>query len=153
MTLVLTNESKKIIQKYKEICSKIRDLIRSITKNADGYDEKFMKIKFNSDDELPLNKAIKIPSMIIVVRAVFPENNKHHPQVFLDECLYNYRRKRDNNIICEAKKFYILFAFLLIAIVLLIAAHIYCYLIKYKAKKKNLLPFDVTNNELKGILY
>ena len=30
-----------------------------------------MKIKFNSDDELPLNKTIEIPSMIIVVRAVF----------------------------------------------------------------------------------
>ena len=30
-----------------------------------------MKIKFNSDDELPLNKAIEIPSMIAVVRAVF----------------------------------------------------------------------------------
>ena len=47
-----------------------------------------MKIKFNSDDELPLNKMIEIPSMIIVVRAVFRENNKNHPQGFLDECLY-----------------------------------------------------------------
>ena len=34
-----------------------------------------MKIKFNSDDELPLNKTIEIPSMIIVVRAVFYEYN------------------------------------------------------------------------------
>ena len=33
-----------------------------------------MKIKFNSDNELPINKAIEIPSMIIVVRAVFNEN-------------------------------------------------------------------------------
>ena len=30
-----------------------------------------MKIKFNSDDELPLNKTIEIPSMITVVRAIF----------------------------------------------------------------------------------
>ena len=43
-----------------------------------------MKIKFNSDDELPLNKMIEIPSMIAIVRAVFHENNKYHPQVFLD---------------------------------------------------------------------
>ena len=49
-----------------------------------------MKIKFNSDDELALNKTIEIPSMIIVVRAVFYENNKYYPQVFLDECLYKY---------------------------------------------------------------
>ena len=46
-----------------------------------------MKIKFDSDDELPLNKTIEIPSMIIVVRAVFHENIKYYPQVFLNECL------------------------------------------------------------------
>ena len=48
-----------------------------------------MKIKFNSDDQLPLNKTIEIPSMIIVARAIFLENNKYYPQVFLDECLFN----------------------------------------------------------------
>ena len=47
-----------------------------------------MKIKFNSDDELPLNKTIEIPSMTIVVRAIFHEINKYYPKVFLDECLY-----------------------------------------------------------------
>ena len=47
-----------------------------------------MKIKFNSDDELPLNKKVEIPSMIIVVRAIFLKNNKHYPHVFLDELLY-----------------------------------------------------------------
>ena len=88
LTLVPTNENKEKIKKYEELWSKIRDLIRSITKNSDDYDEKYMKIKFNSDDELPLNKMIEIPSMIIVVKAVFHENNKYYPQVFLDECLY-----------------------------------------------------------------
>ena len=38
-----------------------------------------MKIKFNSDDELPLNKTIEIPTMAKVVRAVFHENNKYYP--------------------------------------------------------------------------
>ena len=47
-----------------------------------------MKIKFNSDHKLTLNKTIKIPSMIIVIKVVFHENNKNYPQVFLDECLY-----------------------------------------------------------------
>ena len=46
-----------------------------------------MKIKFNSDDKLPLNKTIDISSMTIVVRDIFLENNKH-PQVFLYECLF-----------------------------------------------------------------
>ena len=42
-----------------------------------------MKIKFNSDDNLPLNKVIEFHSMIIAVRAVFHEN-KYQLQVFLD---------------------------------------------------------------------
>ena len=47
-----------------------------------------MKIKFNLDDELPLNKTMKIPAIPIVARAIFLENNKRYPQVFFDECLY-----------------------------------------------------------------
>ena len=78
LTLVPTNESKEKIKKYKEFCSKIRDLIRSITKNSDDYDEKFMKIKFNSDDKLPLNKTIEILSMTIAVRAIFMKINIIH---------------------------------------------------------------------------
>ena len=50
---------------------KIRDSIRSITEKSDDYDEKYIKIKFNSDQELVLNKTIEIPSMIILVRSVF----------------------------------------------------------------------------------
>ena len=71
LTLVPTNKTKEIIQKDEEMWSKIRDLIGSITKNSDDYDESYMKIKFNSDDKLPLNKTVVIPSVIIVVRAIF----------------------------------------------------------------------------------
>ena len=46
-----------------------------------------MKIKFDSDDEFLLNKMIEMPTMTIVVKAVFHEN-KYYLQVFLDECLY-----------------------------------------------------------------
>ena len=49
LTLVSTNESKEKIKKYEELWIKIRDLIRSINKNSDDYDEKIMKIKLNSD--------------------------------------------------------------------------------------------------------
>ena len=48
-TLIPTNESKEKIKKYEELWSKIRDLIRSITKNSVDYDEKYMKIQFDSD--------------------------------------------------------------------------------------------------------
>ena len=47
-----------------------------------------MKIKFNSTDELPLNKTIGIPTITTAVRAIFLENNKFYLQVFLNECWY-----------------------------------------------------------------
>ena len=58
-------------KKYDKLWNKITNLIRSVTKNSDDYDRKYFKIKFNLDDELPLNKAIEITSMIIIVRTVF----------------------------------------------------------------------------------
>ena len=63
--------------RHEELRIRIRDLIRSITKSLDDYDEKYMKIKFDSDDNLPLKKTIEIPVATIVARAVFNE-------VFLD---------------------------------------------------------------------
>ena len=60
MKLVLTNESKEIINQYEELWCKIRDLIRSVTKNSNNYDEKYMKTKFNLDDELPQTIKIKV---------------------------------------------------------------------------------------------
>ena len=88
LTLVPTNKSKEKIKKYEEMQSKIKDLVRSITKNSVDYDEKYMKIKFYADSELPLNKTIEIPTMAIVFTAVFHENNKYYQQVFLEKCLY-----------------------------------------------------------------
>ena len=52
------------------------------------HNENYMKIKINSDDELPLNKITKIHSMITIVKAIFHENDKYFAQVFLHECLY-----------------------------------------------------------------
>ena len=71
LKLVPTNESKEKIKKYEELWSKIRDLIRSMTKNSDDYDEKYMKIKLNSVDKLLLKKPIRNPSMIIVLEPFF----------------------------------------------------------------------------------
>ena len=68
--------------------SKIIDLIKSITKKSDDYDEKYMKIKFNLDNLLPLNETIEIPSMIIALRAAFYENSKYYPQLLFDKSFY-----------------------------------------------------------------
>ena len=47
-----------------------------------------MKIKFNSDNGLPLNKPLKFFAMAIIIRSVFEEGDKLYPQVFLDDTLY-----------------------------------------------------------------
>ena len=46
-----------------------------------------MKIKFDSDDKLPVNKQLKFFSVTIVIRSVFGNDGKYHPQAFLDNCL------------------------------------------------------------------
>ena len=47
-----------------------------------------MNIKFNSDDNLPLNKPLKFHLMTIIIRCVFSEDGKFYPQLFLDDILY-----------------------------------------------------------------
>ena len=53
----------------------------------------------------------------------------------------------------KTQNFYIFLAFLLITTELLIACSIYCYLAKYRAKRKHVLPFYDTNNQLRQVLY
>ena len=70
LMLVPTNKSNEKIKKYEKLWIKIRDLIRLMTQNLDNYDEKYMKIKFVSDDNLPLNKTTEIPIVTIAIRTV-----------------------------------------------------------------------------------
>ena len=51
LTLVPTNESKEKIKKYEELWIKIRDLISLVTKKSNDYDEKYIKLKFDSDNK------------------------------------------------------------------------------------------------------
>ena len=53
-----------------------------------------MKIKFNSDDNLPLNKPLKFHLMTITIRSVFEGDGKLYPQLFLDDTLYELNLKK-----------------------------------------------------------
>ena len=75
------------LKTYNELCEKIRDLVRSISNNSDDYDQKYMKIKFNSDDDLPSQKILELCEIIIVLRSVFYEDNWYYSYIFLDKCL------------------------------------------------------------------
>ena len=62
--------------------------IKKINSDDCYYEKDYMKIKFNSDDDLPLNKPLKFHIMTITIRSVFEEDGKLYPQVFLDDILY-----------------------------------------------------------------
>ena len=47
-----------------------------------------MKIKFNTDDDIPLNKMLYFLTTTVIIRCVFEKDGKYYPQVYLDECLY-----------------------------------------------------------------
>ena len=47
-----------------------------------------MKIKFNTDDNIPLNKIIYLPTIAITIRSVTQKDDRYYPQLFLDDCLY-----------------------------------------------------------------
>ena len=88
LTLVSTDENKEILKKYIKLWDKIKDLTKSINNTSGGYDKKYMKITFKSNENLPLNKILKLHNLAVVLRSVFEEDKKYYSQVFLDEYLY-----------------------------------------------------------------
>ena len=83
-----TDENKELFEKYSDVWNGIRDKIKEINSDECDYEKDYMKIKFNSDDNLPLNKALKFHNITISIRSVFEEDCKLYPQVFLDNTLY-----------------------------------------------------------------
>ena len=83
------NEDKELLKKYEDVWNEIKNEIKTINGGKENeYGKDYMKIKFNSDDDLPLNKSLKFHSMTIIVRCVFQEDKKLYPEIYLDECLY-----------------------------------------------------------------
>ena len=83
-----TDENKELLKKYNDVWNGIRDKIKEVSSDGSDYEKDFMKSKFNSDDDLPLNKPLKFHLMTITIRSVFEEDGKFYPQVFLDDTLY-----------------------------------------------------------------
>ena len=84
-----TDENKELLKKYNDVFNGIRNKIKKISDDECDYEKDYMKIKFNSDDNLPLNKPLKFHNMTITIRSVFEEDGKLYPQVFLDDSLYD----------------------------------------------------------------
>ena len=71
-----TDENKELLKKYNDVWNGIRDKIKEVSSGECDYEKDSMKIKFNSEDDLPLNKPLKFHNMTIIVRSVFEEDGK-----------------------------------------------------------------------------
>ena len=74
-----------VTKKCSDVWNEIKDKIKEVSSNEC---ENYMKIKFNSDDNLTLNKPLKFYNITITVRSVFDEDGKLYSQVFLDDAFY-----------------------------------------------------------------
>ena len=83
-----TDKNKELLKKYNDVWNGIMDKIKEISSGECDYEKDNMKIKFNSDDNLPLNKPLKFHNITITLTSVFEEDGKLYPQVFLDDTLH-----------------------------------------------------------------
>ena len=81
--LIINSENSDIMQKYQEVFNGIKNY-----NQPTKYDDNYMKIKFNTDDNIPVNEIIYFPTITIIIRSVTKKDDKCYPQLFLDDCLY-----------------------------------------------------------------
>ena len=82
------DENKELLKKYDDAFNGTRDKIKEVCSGESDYEKDYMKIKFNSDDnDLSLNKPLKLHFITITIRSVF-EDGKFYPQLFLNDTLY-----------------------------------------------------------------
>ena len=89
-----TDENKGLLKRYNDVWGGIGNKIKEVSSGECNYEKDYMKIKFNSDNDLPLNKPLKFHLMTITIRSVFEKDGKLYPQVFLDDTLYELNIKK-----------------------------------------------------------
>ena len=82
------DENKELLKKDNDVFNGIMSKIKEVSNDECDCEKDYMKIKFNSDDNLPLNKPLNVHNMAITIKSVFKEDGKLYPQVFLDDTLY-----------------------------------------------------------------
>ena len=76
------------LRKFTNIWKCIRAKIEEITGDIVQFDKEYMRIKFESNDNLPTDNAVNMHLVTIIIRRVFAQNGKFYPQFFLDDALY-----------------------------------------------------------------
>ena len=81
--------NKEVSKKYEEVWEGVKEEIETINGGEKvEYENDFKKIMFEPNDDLPMNKPIKLRLLTINIRLVFSEDGKLYPQLFLDDALY-----------------------------------------------------------------
>ena len=81
--------NKEVFKKYADVWDEIKKKIKAINDGKENdYEKDYIKIKFDSEDDLPLNKPLKFHAMTIIIRSVVKEDDKLYPQPFLDDTSY-----------------------------------------------------------------
>ena len=90
LKIASTNRNSEVLRKYSEFWNRIKDCIEKIDNNnkLGEYGRDYMKIKFNSDDDIPLNKQLNFLTITVIIRNIFEKDGKYYPQSFLDKFLY-----------------------------------------------------------------
>ena len=74
-----TDKNKELLKKCSDVFNGIRDKIKEVSSVECDYEKDYMKVKFNSDDNLPFHKPVKFHNMTITIRSVFEEDAKLYP--------------------------------------------------------------------------
>ena len=86
---LITEGSIDMLRGFLNVFKSIRDKIENVNDDVVEYDRNCMKIKFISNDDLPVDKTVDLHLITIVVRAIFAQNGKYYLQLFLDDALYD----------------------------------------------------------------
>ena len=94
--LIISSENGDIMQKYQEVFDRIKEIIKKIYDYSQPikYDDNYMKIKFNTDDNISLNKIIDFPTITIKIRSVTQKDDKYYRKYSLINVCIKYKDVR-----------------------------------------------------------
>ena len=76
-------------ERYDEVFSEVKKEIETINSGKElFYEKNYARIGVNADDNVPLNKPLKFPTLTIIIIVYFKKVKKLYPQIYLDKCLY-----------------------------------------------------------------
>ena len=95
--------TKKVLENYKKLWDEIKEEIRTIKGGIEPFEyvKDYMRIRFESDNGLLLNKILNIPACVMIVRSFFEDNGKFYSQVYLNNCYLAYDHNYDLMLILK----------------------------------------------------